>query len=147
MLVETLDRGVSINGNCNFNCHRCSDGAVDCQSIPSNPSIGLLCTPESPCGVGYAFGVCNPNGCGTVIGQVPGSGDTSGSDTLPSPRACLNGYCDNPQSFLLGCGCTQRSGLINDIINAKIYLNTTDYICVPITCTDDCSDYELCEES
>jgi hypothetical protein len=44
------------------------------------------------------------------------------------------------------CPCSNPGFADNIVKNVKMYLNTTDYVCVPVVC-EDCSGYELCEES
>jgi hypothetical protein len=155
MIQETKDGGVNIGGDCELGqCVKCGDD-LQRSCVDANPVIGGIlgmCNPsvESICPSDTGFGACNFS-CtpGPFSLSPPGPGENGTGVPLPPARACLNGYCENPQSDLIFpvCQCSERIGLINNIINAKVYLNTTDYICVPITCTDDCLDYELCEES
>lgn len=144
VLLEARDRGLVLGGNCLSRCASCSDNTLVCTSPTyvlgglCNPTITAFCPSGS-------FGSC----AGSCSGGLFSYGSGGGNIPIPPPRQCLNGYCDLPaKTSLDGCFCTPNiSGLTNNIINAKVYLNNTDYICMPIACNDDCSEYELCEES
>lgn len=54
-------------------------------------------------------------------------------------------------TFIPRANCSACSGQFtapayNGLTDVKIYLNTTDYICVPVACGD-CAGYEICEAS
>lgn len=72
-----------------------------------------------------------------------GIGQVGGGDSGEANNQCytIDNYCDFKTPF---CECS-NPGLADDTIkNVKLYLNSTDYVCVPIACTD-CSGYELCD--
>jgi hypothetical protein len=85
--------------------------------------------------------------------KICGDPDTIGGGGAPpivEQLTCLSldmqpfelGYCG--YSEINTCQCS-NSGLTDDLIkNVKMYLNSTDYVCVPISCTD-YSGYELCD--
>jgi hypothetical protein len=73
-------------------------------------------------------------------GQIGGGGGGGGSESLN----CLELYCSLPAVSY--CECSNFGVADNTVKNVKMYLNSTDYVCVPVVC-EDCSGYELCEES
>lgn len=143
ILQAWVDAGWNVAGNCPLRC-------CTCESMHSSPlcntvygSIGAtvrqLCNQESLCPSG-TIALAPGESCGG-IGQVGGGGGGSGTGQNLN---CLEAYCSTTATNYCSCS---NPGLADDTVkNVKMYLNSTDYVCVPIACTD-CSGYELCEES
>jgi hypothetical protein len=155
LFQKLTDEGaLNIAGQCPEQCCVCDQfGNLSCE--PKFSGVGtaeefftVLCNESNGCPPGTVIndGVGTPPTCNTGPnpGQtLPGGGDGEGN--IPeSPSECITGYCENP--YIPGCDCPSNALRSLAVRNVKVYINSTDYICVPVACGD-CVGYEFCEET
>lgn len=159
ILTKWIQSGVFLGSGCaSGQCCNCSgdpSAPATCVSpnfdIYANTNVwGAYCAGLDGCPLGYQFTPSGTLPCSGGIDSTGGAGGGSG-ETTPNEcctqndqfsvcNDCAYGGYGNP----CDSGFTFRTTLIK---NVKIYLNNTDYICVPTACNTDCSEYELCEET
>ena len=106
---------------------------------PDPCDLSLVC----PAGKVFAGPNTSCSGLGSISGFPVGGGGSNGTNMCGN----MSDYCNKEIITYPLCTCSSGSGLLDsNVKNVKMYLNTTDYICVPIVC-EDCSGYELCGES
>ena len=152
ILERWRDEGVFLNSGCaSAQCCNCSGSSVSCISPDySNVSWSSFCSGNSGCPPGSIL---------TPTGTIPCSGgpDSTGGEGSGGGGSTTNNCCtQNGQSSICNdcmygsysnpcdAGLSFRTTLIK---NVKVYLNNTDYICIPTACNTDCAEYELCEET
>ena len=139
--------------NCGVDCCTCMGQGMEGIAVCS-PWGGPAPTVRGYCQlVDQCLRIGEPNDAnGAEICGGPGTigGDGGGAPPIVEQLTCISldlqpfelGYCG--YSEINTCQCS-NSGLTDDLIkNVKMYLNSTDYVCVPISCTD-YSGYELCD--
>jgi hypothetical protein len=136
------ENNFSTSGNCaNIRCCECSSHLngvlVNCQPAQISPSWDNYCS-QQYCGGGVP---------GSPGGSCSGLGTVGGGEPPNTEGRCdlAKNYCSIPVTDPCTCG-NFTGSLDANVKNVKMYLNSTDYICVPIVC-EDCSGYELCGES
>lgn len=144
IIQEWINSGLTVAGNCPLKCCTCDSFGSPPQCNVVYGSIGSLITVRALCNQEILCpgeNVALPPGekCGGP-GQIGGGGGGGGSESLN----CLELYCSPPAVSY--CECSNFGVADNTVKNVKMYLNSTDYVCVPVVC-EDCSGYELCEES
>lgn len=144
------DEGVlEIAGQCPERCCVCNDnGSLICE--PKFSGVGtaeefftVLCNESNGCPPGTVVndGIGDPPSCQGGLGQItPGGGD-GGGNIPETPAQCISGYCEN---FYIGCDCPANALRSLAVRDVKVYINSTDYSCVPVACGD-CVGYEFCE--
>jgi len=153
LLFQKLrDEGaLEIAGQCPEECCVCDqNGSLVCE--PKFSGVGtaeefftVLCNESNGCPPGTVVndGVGTPPTC--QVGPSPGQtlpGGGNGEGNIPeSPSECITGYCENPY---IGCECPANELRSLAVRNVKVYINSTDYSCVPVACGD-CVGYEFCE--
>lgn len=132
---------------CNFSGPGGGGGTLECGN--TRPSIiltgcqtGLVCSGEATT-VGTQGAECGVGGGGFGGGEQ-GGGESNGQG---DPQ-CVSAYCDAPAIVHPLCvelgNCQPPSPLTLPIKNIKVFINNSDYMCIPTFC-EDCKDYEVCE--
>lgn len=126
--------------SCPGQCCKCVEGSTipQCRTAVA---VGNLCLSAEICPEGYVYGVPDCDGGPIIIG----GGTDGGVDPGDFPNyACLDNYCLlNPAYFCPDC---PVSSLDSTVKSVKMYLNSTDFVCVDVACGE-CAGYELCEEN
>jgi hypothetical protein len=141
VLQAWRDAGWDVWGICPRACCSCVGAGMD--DFPAcDATAGPSYSVRIMCGGGVlpCPGGLTPLLPGVACGNIDQVG---GGDSGEANDQCytIDNYCDFKTPF---CECS-NPGLADDTIkNVKLYLNSTDYVCVPIACTD-CSGYELCD--
>jgi hypothetical protein len=140
--LEWVDLGYSapVRVDCPGLCCKCVAGQRLCIGAAS---VGNLCGETARlCPEGYDYGVFDCDGTGPISG-----GGEGGIDPGPPPGnlVCLDDYC-NTNPYYACSDCPTTSLVDSTVKSVKMYLNSTDFVCVDVACGS-CSEYELCEES
>jgi hypothetical protein len=143
ILQAWQDAGWNVAGNCPLRCCVCqgmnSTPACDILYGSIGATVRQLCNQSVLCPTGTL--PLNPGELCGGLGQAGGGGGGAGSNQNLN---CLEAYCSVPAVNY--CGCTPNTFIADSTVkNVKMYLNSTEYVCVPVACTD-CSGYELCSE-
>jgi hypothetical protein len=147
------EQKVTVAGNCPEKCCVCDadgQGSVSLRCFGKFSDTGqlslltVLCNNTNGCPVGSVVNndptevltcTSGPNQTG------PGGGD-GGGNIPPTLTDCISGYCQTQK--LVSCDCPTNDLRSLAVRNVKVYINSTDYSCVPVACGD-CVGYEFCE--